>query len=127
MAPILTERLTQLGQWLKINGDAIYGTSVWPIAQNDSLTDGVWYTHKPNERKIFVIILDKVFTKTEKQEIILGSVDSRTVPIISNIQLIQHEEITIIWKPRKIGISVELKNFWKGEYATTFVINLLKS
>lgn len=40
--PIFQERLLQLGQWLGINGESIYGSSVWPPAQNDSVTDGVW-------------------------------------------------------------------------------------
>ncbi|CAG0887102.1 unnamed protein product [Cyprideis torosa] len=43
--PIFQERLLQMGEWLKINGEAIYGTKPW-IYQNDTLTPGIWYTQK---------------------------------------------------------------------------------
>lgn len=42
---IFQERLLQLGEWLKINGEAIYDTSPW-LYQNDTLNPNVWYTSK---------------------------------------------------------------------------------
>lgn len=41
ITPIFEERLQQLGQWLKINGDAIYKTNPW-VYQNDTITQNVW-------------------------------------------------------------------------------------
>ncbi|XP_055954218.1 alpha-L-fucosidase-like isoform X1 [Argiope bruennichi] len=52
--PIFEERLRQFGNWMKINGEAIYGTTPWK-AQNDTLTPGVWYTSKGDD--IYAIVL----------------------------------------------------------------------
>ncbi|XP_065280903.1 tissue alpha-L-fucosidase-like isoform X2 [Dermacentor albipictus] len=40
------ERLTQLGAWLTVNGEAVYGTRPWKH-QKDPLASHVWYTSKP--------------------------------------------------------------------------------
>jgi alpha-L-fucosidase len=41
IAPIFQERLVGLGQWLKVNGEAIYGTKPWKY-QNDTSNPNVW-------------------------------------------------------------------------------------
>jgi len=52
---ILQERLLQLGNWLAINGDAIYSTSPWKY-QNDTAECDVWFTvHNPYVYAIFFI------------------------------------------------------------------------
>lgn len=40
--PIMEERFRQLGSWLNVNGEAIYGTKPWTY-QNDTVTKNVWY------------------------------------------------------------------------------------
>ncbi|KAF7279601.1 hypothetical protein GWI33_006996 [Rhynchophorus ferrugineus] len=41
---IFQERLLELGDWLSINGEAIYESSPWTVAQKDNLTQNVYYT-----------------------------------------------------------------------------------
>ena len=52
---IFEERLRGMGQWLTINGEAIYGSSPWSC-QNDTITSGVWYTSKGVD--VFAIVLN---------------------------------------------------------------------
>lgn len=42
IAPIFEERLLQFGDWMRVNGEAIYSSKPWKF-QNDTLTNGVWY------------------------------------------------------------------------------------
>lgn len=49
IVPIFEERLNQIGAWLKINGESIYGSEPWPVCQNDTVTPEVWYTLVQNE------------------------------------------------------------------------------
>ncbi|XP_014210493.1 alpha-L-fucosidase [Copidosoma floridanum] len=48
ISPIFQERLRGIGRWLKVNGEAIYGTKPWLI-QNDTITKDVWYTQGRND------------------------------------------------------------------------------
>lgn len=52
--PAFEERLTQMGTWLEVNGEAIYGSRPWR-SQNDTVTPGVWYTSKNDT--IYAIVL----------------------------------------------------------------------
>jgi len=45
---VFEERLRQLGEWLRVHGEAVYGSRPWQ-AQNDSATPGVWYTARGDQ------------------------------------------------------------------------------
>ncbi|KAH6943957.1 hypothetical protein HPB50_000911 [Hyalomma asiaticum] len=57
---IYQERLQQLGRWLKVNGEAVYGSAAW-TCQNDSATPNVWYTQSVTEdhgQAVYVFVLE---------------------------------------------------------------------
>ena len=39
--PAFEERLLQMGEWLSVNGEAIYSTKPWKV-QNDTVNKDVW-------------------------------------------------------------------------------------
>eukprot|EP00731_Ephydatia_muelleri_P020783 Em0013g510a len=52
--PIFEERLTQMGAWLSINGEAIYGSVPWRV-QNDTVDRNTWYTASKDGLSVFAI------------------------------------------------------------------------
>lgn len=54
IVPAFEERLTQLGEWLAVNGEAVYGSKPWKH-QNDTATPHVWYTAKAGVVYVYVM------------------------------------------------------------------------
>eukprot|EP00731_Ephydatia_muelleri_P032347 Em0023g854a len=52
--PIFEERLTQMGAWLSINGEAIYGNVPWRV-QNDTVDRNTWYTASKDGLSVYAI------------------------------------------------------------------------
>lgn len=44
ISPIFVDRLLGLGDWLKVNGQAIYNSRPWKVCDQDSKNRGVYYT-----------------------------------------------------------------------------------
>lgn len=51
---IMQQRLLDLGQWLKVNGDAIYGTKAWTGSRGEDKVKHQYYTVKGND--LYVIL-----------------------------------------------------------------------
>lgn len=43
---IFLDRLHKIGEWLKVNGDSIYGTQAWPVCTNEGVGSDLYYTQK---------------------------------------------------------------------------------
>jgi len=53
---VFQDRLTALGQWLSLNGEAIYETTPWR-KQNDTATDQTWFTQNADQGAVYAITL----------------------------------------------------------------------
>ncbi|XP_076305618.1 LOW QUALITY PROTEIN: alpha-L-fucosidase-like [Tachypleus tridentatus] len=57
ITPVFEERLRNLGKWLEVNGEAVYGSRPWNY-QNDTVTPNVWYTKNLATSIVYAIVLD---------------------------------------------------------------------
>nr|XP_002127716.1 alpha-L-fucosidase [Ciona intestinalis] len=97
--PIFEERLKQMGEWLNVNGEAVYKSQPWKH-QNDSLTPGVWYT--TNQNKVYAF----VFTWPTYGLLNLGSPVATSDA--SSVKLLG-EESSLTWEPLKsAGVGIYL-------------------
>ncbi|XP_054157793.1 tissue alpha-L-fucosidase-like [Oppia nitens] len=74
ITPIFEERLRGLGDWLRVNGEAVYSSQPWAHGPNDTLTKNVWYTQK--DKAVYAIVL---FWPNNNNEVELGSVSYSSV------------------------------------------------
>lgn len=106
--PVFVERLQDMGNWLKINGEAIYDTIPWKH-QNDTVMPGVWYTSSKqatNKRMIvYAIILNYPFdTAGVNLHALAGVFDNSTkvsmlgIPDSLNVSLLGIFEIQFQFK-----------------------------
>lgn len=65
---IMQQRLSDIGNWLKVNGDAIYGTSPWKGRMNNNKNNSpVFFTTKENS--LFAILTEWTFDSVELEVI----------------------------------------------------------
>ncbi|XP_054013327.1 alpha-L-fucosidase [Hylaeus anthracinus] len=109
ISPIFEERLRGMGDWLAINGEAIYDTKPW-IWQNDTLTGSVWYTQSKNQKQIYALIL----SWPDNGKLYLGSLK---VPSDTQIFLLGCAQ-PILWVNEGEHVTIALPpQFHKGQPA----------
>jgi alpha-L-fucosidase len=57
ISPIFLDRLMNVGKWLQTNGEAIYDSKPWIVAQNESASQ-VFYTSNTDTSTLFVHIME---------------------------------------------------------------------
>ncbi|XP_014667083.1 PREDICTED: alpha-L-fucosidase-like [Priapulus caudatus] len=95
--PIFEERLRELGQWLKVNGEAIYSSEPW-THQNDTYTPDIWYTSKvtaDGSRHVYAIVLHWPLNN----QLHLASVTPQSE---MSVNMLGHAA-ALEWKPRPRG------------------------
>jgi len=109
---IQKERLSEIGKWLKVNGEAIYGTRPWKIAQENDIR----FTQKGDY--VYAILLnwpgDNILN--------IKSLHARKN---SKIKLLGYRE-DLIWEQSEKGLIIKLPKYSERpcDYAYSFKIEL---
>ena len=110
---IQKKRLLELGGWLKVNGEAIFGTRPWERAETQT-TDNIQVRFTKKEDILYVILLGKPIGK----EITIKSfkiADHSTIHLLGNTEV-------ITWKQRGNDLSVSIPNNLDDSPAYSFKI-----
>jgi alpha-L-fucosidase len=118
---IYEERLLQLGSWLKANGESIYKTAPWKVAQNDSLVKDVYYTASHDQKTVYVIVMDW----PKGDFLTLGSVKSEKDPSQYKVSFLKtRQELSHGTGPEK-QFQVNLSSIHRSEsYDVAFVLKI---
>ena len=111
--PVQMSRLQALGEWLKLNGEAIYGTHPWNRAEGET-TDGVKVRFTQKDSALYAILLGDPKTH-------IVSVKSLSAKPNSKIYLLGRTE-PLTWSQKGDAIQVELPAALSGHYAHTLRI-----
>ncbi|GAB6028010.1 hypothetical protein CHUAL_002237 [Chamberlinius hualienensis] len=103
LIPIFEERLRQVGQWLGVNGEAVYESKPW-IYQNDTVTPSVWYTTNEVSGSVYAFF----FNWPSSYSLTLGAPTTSGDTVVS---LLGDTETNLPWLPSGTqGLTIGLPN-----------------
>lgn len=113
LVPEQVERLRAMGNWLKINGSAIYGTRYWKI--NDQEEGNISYTVKDK-------ILNAIAKEAPLNDILIEGTQDWTTQNIKSVKLLGSDG-KVNWQVTEEGLKITPpRDLGSSKYAWTFEI-----
>jgi len=130
--------LAEIGEWLKINGEAIYGSRTWKIESEGEIEKMI----KPGKHPTWVFDAcdgsDIRFTKKDQSlyALVLGPIKGESLLVkslgtetkistkgIKNISLLGSKE-TVYWNRTEKGLSITAPSMNPSDYAIAYKIEI---
>ena len=108
----MQQRLLSMGEWLQVNGEAIYGTRPWVTFKQD--TPDLRFTTKGNI--LYAIALTK-----PTRPFVIKSTKQWKAGSVTTVKLLG-SDTSIEWKDTKNGIRITPPRAWPGKHAWVFKI-----
>ena len=132
------DNLLEVGEWLKVNGDAIYNTRKWKVTHEGPTSidmsgtkareengfkaeftiQDFWFTQKENEHKLYVIAFEY-----PKNNVLIKSLGSSEVGDIKSVEMLGASS-AISWKQTNEGLEIDLKGQQVDKNGYALTINL---